>query len=86
MIMVEDVSNEVVINRDSTLNQFVHIVDTVYNKQAINGIYHEIDHLMPVFVPKLSTVKIEFSDKNYFPEYAAISFYRSGGGTYDLVL
>ena len=84
MIMVEDVSNEVVINRDSTLNQFVHIVDTVYNKQAINGIYHEIDHLMPVFVPKLSTVKIEFSDKNYFPEYAAISFYRSGGGTYDL--
>ena len=39
---------------------------------------------MPGFVPKLSTVKIEFSDKNYFPEYAAISFYRSGGGTYDL--
>ncbi len=84
MIMVEDVNNEVVINRDSILQQFVHIVDSVYNKQAINGIYHEIDHLMPVFVPKLSTVKIEFSDKNYFPEYAAIPFYRSGGGTYNL--
>lgn len=84
MIMVEDVENEVVINRDSTLKQYIHLVDSVYNKQAINGIYHEIDHLMPVFVPKLSTVKIEFSDKNYYPEYASISFYRSGGGTYNL--
>lgn len=84
MIMVEDVDNEVVINRDADLGQYVHLTDSVYNKQAINGIYHEIDHLMPVFVPKLSTVKIELSDKNYYPEYASIPFYRSGGGTYNL--
>lgn len=84
MIMVEDVDNEVVINRDADLEQYVHLVDSAYNRQGINGIYHEIDHLMPVFVPKLSTVKIELSDKNYYPEYASIPFYRSGGGTYDL--
>ncbi len=82
--MVEDVDNEVVINRDADLEQYVHLVDSAYNRQGVNGIYHEIDHLMPVFVPKLSTVKIELSDKNYYPEYASIPFYRSGGGTYDL--
>ena len=52
MIMVEDVDNEVVINRDADLEQYVHLVDSAYNRQGVNGIYHEIDHLMPVFVPK----------------------------------
>lgn len=84
LMMTEDVNGTLVINRDTAQKQYIHLVDSVYNRQAINGMYHEIDHVMPVFSPPLLTVKIELTDKNYYPEYASISFYRSGGGTYDL--
>lgn len=84
LIMIEDMNGRLVINRDVLHNQATYLVDSVYNRQAINGIYHEVDHIMPIFSPPLSTVKVELSDKNYYPEYASIPSYRTGTLTYNL--
>lgn len=76
LLMIEDISGELIFNRD--YNGVGFRLGSAYNIQARNGILHEMDGTMPIFSPSPTYFKLEFTDATYFPEFAGLSWYHKG--------